>query len=236
MPRSEVPARLIVDAELLLYIGPVDLVSEHRCAGTVVAFGVDGDFSLRLGGHDRQGRWACAPGGLPRAVDAHGLRLAVTLFDPGLDLAGPVDGERGLHAVQRLAVAHSQADWIDFRAALGPLRWRADDPRVRAAAARLRETCDENLDADTIATPTGLSASRLQHLFKAQLGLSMRAYRNGFRFRRVVQRMADGVDATQAAHEAGFFDSAHLVHAFRQSFGITPTFVFRPGLQCHAVA
>lgn len=236
MPRPALPARLIVDAELLLFIGPVDQVPEHACAGTVVAFGVDGDFTLQLGGALQQGRWACAAGGAPRAVDARGLRLAVTLLDPGVDLAGPVDGPRGLRAVQRLAAAHSPADWADFRAALGPLKPRADDARVQAAATRLRQTCDQHLDAAAIAAPTGLSASRLQHLFKAQLGLSMRAYRNGLRLRRVVQHMAAGADATRAAHEAGFFDSAHLVHAFRQSFGITPTFVFRPGLQCHAVA
>ena len=38
-----------------------------------------------------------------------------------------------------------------------------------------------------------------------------------------VERMADGASLTEAAHEAGFADSAHFSRTFRRMFGLAPS-------------
>lgn len=228
--------RLIVDVGRLLYIGPVGVVPNHRCTGTVVAFGLDGEFEV-VTAQDRQVlRCGCVAAGEDRAVDAFGGRLGVLVVDPELSVTTPLDTARVLAAGEALARGYSAAGWQALQAAVLPApEGGATDPRVRAAAEQLLATSDSNLPTAAIAAAVGLSPSRLEHLFAAQIGVPMRSYRLWCRFRRVAQAVARGAPLTAAAHEAGFFDSAHLTHAFRQSFGIPPAFVFQPGLQTHVV-
>jgi AraC-like DNA-binding protein len=67
-----------------------------------------------------------------------------------------------------------------------------------------------------------LSAARLRHLFVEQTGLPFKTYVLWLRLTRAVERMAAGRSLTQAAHEAGFADSAHFSRTFKRMFGIAP--------------
>ena len=39
----------------------------------------------------------------------------------------------------------------------------------------------------------------------------------------MLEALAQGASLTAAAHDAGFTDSAHLTHTFRDHFGLAPT-------------
>jgi AraC-like DNA-binding protein len=67
-----------------------------------------------------------------------------------------------------------------------------------------------------------LSASRFRHLFVEQTGLPFKTYVLWLRLTRAVKGYAAGATLTQAAHQAGFADSAHLSRTFRRMFGIAP--------------
>jgi AraC-like DNA-binding protein len=75
--------------------------------------------------------------------------------------------------------------------------------------------------ADAVAV-SGLSASRLRHLFVEQTGLAFKTYLLWLRLTRAVESFAGGATLTQAAHQAGFADSAHLSRTFRRMFGVAP--------------
>lgn len=75
----------------------------------------------------------------------------------------------------------------------------------------------------------GLSASRLGHLFSAQVGLPFRPFALWFRLQEALGHLAQGANLTEAAHGAGFADSAHLTRTFRRMFGITPSSLARIG-------
>ena len=75
--------------------------------------------------------------------------------------------------------------------------------------------------ADVVAD-SGLSASRLSHLFVQQTGLPFRSYLLWLRLTRAVETVAAGGSLTEAAHEAGFADSAHFSRTFRRMFGVAP--------------
>ena len=47
--------------------------------------------------------------------------------------------------------------------------------------------------------------------------------RRWVRMLHAVEALAQGASLTAAAHDAGFTDSAHLTHTFRDHFGLAPT-------------
>ncbi|SEG84712.1 AraC-type DNA-binding protein [Thermomonospora echinospora] len=74
-----------------------------------------------------------------------------------------------------------------------------------------------------VAAAVSLSPSRLRHLFSERLGLPFTAYVRWVRLRATMHTVREGGTLTQAAHAAGFTDSAHLTRVCRAMFGITPT-------------
>jgi AraC-like DNA-binding protein len=77
-----------------------------------------------------------------------------------------------------------------------------------------------------LADNVSLSPTRLVHLFKEQTGVPIRRFRQWNRMKSVVEFVAAGQTLTAAALNAGFSDSAHLSRAFRNMFGIKPSFLF----------
>lgn len=93
------------------------------------------------------------------------------------------------------------------------------DRRVRQAAEAIGRRCHEPLALDDFAAAAGLSASRFRHLFATETGLPFRNYVLWRRLMRAVEIWSGGASLTEAAHEAGFADSAHLSRTFRRMFG-----------------
>lgn len=78
-----------------------------------------------------------------------------------------------------------------------------------------------------LASHVHLSASRLRHLFHAQVGISMQRYLLWKRLLTALQAVSRGVSLTDAAHMTGFADSAHLTRTYRTMFGHTPSEIFK---------
>jgi AraC-like DNA-binding protein len=78
-----------------------------------------------------------------------------------------------------------------------------------------------------LAQAAGVSESHLSRLLAQQLGLGLPAYVRWLRLRLAAQALARGESLTEAAHAAGFADSAHLTRTFRAMFGLTPSSVSR---------
>ena len=73
------------------------------------------------------------------------------------------------------------------------------------------------------AAQVGLSDSRLTHLMSDELGAPPRAFRVWFKLRRAIgEVMRANVNLTEAAHRAGFADSAHLTRTCKQLTGVRP--------------
>jgi AraC-like DNA-binding protein len=94
--------------------------------------------------------------------------------------------------------------------------------RIRKIIAWAAEQIDEPVGLSDAVAVSGLSASRLRHLFVEQTGLAFKTYLLWLRLTRAVESFAAGASLTQAAHQAGFADSAHLSRTFRRMFGVAP--------------
>lgn len=94
------------------------------------------------------------------------------------------------------------------------------DPRVLAMIDYARQNLDDTVTLPDAAGRAGLSPSRARHLFAAQTGLPFKSYVLWLRIELAVALYAAGGSLTEAAHEAGFADSAHFSRTFRRTFGL----------------
>lgn len=102
----------------------------------------------------------------------------------------------------------------------------ATDPRIEAVVQHVRAEPHGEHCVDALASRVHLSASRLQHLFVEDLGISVRQFVLWTRIRAVVQNASQGVSLTRAAVAAGFADAAHMTNTFRRTFGFAPSRLF----------
>jgi AraC family transcriptional regulator len=222
----------------------------HEHHAHQLALALEGDFRFRT---RADGRWetfeaAIVPSHCAHQFEVDGTRLAHLFVEPesraGRALAGRFRGDR----ISPLPPgdAADAAGWL--RSALDA---RLDAARMVETAcealARLSGTNTEpsrELDArlaraleyirchirdpislaDAAAVAT-LSESRFRHLFVAETGCSFRAYLLWQRINVAIAAVMAGASWTEAAHEAGFADSAHLTRTHKRMFGIEPTAV-----------
>lgn len=99
-----------------------------------------------------------------------------------------------------------------------------DAPRPDIRVRRMQEWAATNLESPVTlagaAARVGLSNGRARHLFVAQTGLPFRTYVLWLRLTKAIELYVAGESLTDAAHAAGFSDSAHLSRTFRRMFGI----------------
>lgn len=107
----------------------------------------------------------------------------------------------------------------DLAARLPPV----PDARLRRAASMLRE--EPGLEITDLAERLGISATRLSHLFAADLGFAPRKYRTWGTLRRALRLIRQGQPLTTIAHEAGFADAAHMSRAFSAMLGVPPSVI-----------
>jgi len=106
-------------------------------------------------------------------------------------------------------------------------RVRLPDPRIQAIIDYAAAHLDEPLSLETASRGIYLSSSRLRHLFVEQTGLAFKTYILWLRLVRAVQSYSEGCNLTEAAHEAGFSDSAHFSRIFKRTFGLPATTLTR---------
>jgi AraC-like DNA-binding protein len=104
---------------------------------------------------------------------------------------------------------------------------RLPDPRIQKIIDYATAHLDEPLSLESASQGIYLSPSRLRHLFVEQTGLAFKTYVLWLRLVRAVQSYSEGCSLTEAAHEAGFSDSAHFSRIFKRTFGLPATTLTR---------
>lgn len=99
------------------------------------------------------------------------------------------------------------------------------DERIKVVQQRLAQSLMKAVPLAELADEACLSAGRLVHLFKEQVGIPIRKYLLWQRLLRAIGQITQGHNLTQAAHEAGFADSAHFSRNFTRMFGLSPSLI-----------
>lgn len=96
------------------------------------------------------------------------------------------------------------------------------DARIQKAIAYIQKHLRDTVTLSDAASAAALSPSRFRHLFMEQTGSAFRVYVLWQRLNVAIETAMSGKSWTEAAHQAGFTDSAHLTRTFKRMFGISP--------------
>jgi AraC-like DNA-binding protein len=95
-------------------------------------------------------------------------------------------------------------------------------PGVAAVLAAIEN--DPSIRMADIRHQVGMAAKRLIALFRAEVGLSPKAYARVRRLQAALRLLSMGsVGGARVAAEVGYFDQAHFVRDFESFTGMTPT-------------
>lgn len=97
------------------------------------------------------------------------------------------------------------------------------DKRISAVLDYIAATHGVACNGASLAKLVHLSASRLTHLFRQQMGMSLSRYLLWSRMVDAVSIVAEGENMTTAAHASGFADLAHMSRTFRSMMGVAPS-------------
>lgn len=216
-------------------LGPLNEAPMHTHPVAQLTVGIDAPLRIHAASGPIDG-WAVfiAPGALHRSDASTQARLTVYL-DPAHALARSLAG-RGqpvmaldVPPAQRAALAElsitrapcagARARFESLLACFGNRAGPPLDPRVIHTLRLVRTDDGKLITLAALAEAVGLSAERLRHLVREQVGLPFSRYRLWLRLGDAVEAILAGASFTDAAHAAGFADSAHLARAFRQAFG-----------------
>tara|TARA_R110002167_G_scaffold94762_6_gene252719 strand:+ start:1674 stop:2459 length:786 start_codon:yes stop_codon:yes gene_type:complete len=100
------------------------------------------------------------------------------------------------------------------------------DPRIIETIQKIRESFRDSLSVSDYAKNVYLSESRLNKLFKDQIGIPITKYRLQFRLSVGVILLAAGYSVTDAAYSAGFSNTAHFSRCFSDMIGVQPSITF----------
>jgi AraC-like DNA-binding protein len=210
--------RLFFGPWWLVYAGLVGPTDEHRhhAVQLVAAPGTRG--LLTTGAHPSP---FIVPADHPHAIAGTGTGVVV-FVDPEATSAATFVS-RPPFGFSGADLPETMADATRVVTALAQLADRRPPDR-HPAIARLLALLPDDPDAplSVLAADVGLSPGRVTHLFRDQVGISLRAYRRWVRFLLAAEALRDGASLTGAAHHAGFADVAHLHRTFRHHFGLQP--------------
>jgi AraC-like DNA-binding protein len=224
-----------------LYAGPSLNLAPHSGSVWCFAVGIDGPLTVTTpDGTTREGVSVLIPPRLTHQLVCHGSGLVSCYLEPTSARAEACrhkmsgwSGEIGVgHAAKQQLMFtptndESASHWLDLAA---PAAQPAIDPRIAAAARRIREDPSTAVSSCELAAEAGLSESRFLHLFRDELGTSVRRYRIWVRLVHAGTAIAAGANMTEAAMKSGFASPSHLSDRFKATFGLSASQLLATGL------
>ncbi|MCA2250808.1 helix-turn-helix domain-containing protein [Mycobacterium intracellulare] len=215
----------------------------HRHPVAQVTVGLDGPLTVVLGG----GRTATSPvvviaGGASHALRSAGARFVLSVYLSPVSRAGAalnaLSGGPGVWTVddevaQRISSIASQSGGMQSAAdsvvrevlqagGLDLAEVASAHVAVRSALRVLTDSIPDRVGLAAVARAVAVSPDYLGRLFRRQTGTSFAATSRWLRLLNALHHLDRGASITDAAHLAGFADSAHAHRVCRELAGLPP--------------
>jgi AraC-like DNA-binding protein len=216
---------VIIGPGELAFRGRIGAASGHAHAAVQVLHVAEGAVGLRdATGREEKVTQAIIPAGARHELSASpGTLGTITYLD-----AAAAGGRAAMRQIR--ATGMDPADvrtWVRAAPYSAPSSDPASDPALHVALREALRMAPHLVDGPMLladlAARVGLSAGRLGHLFADELGLPYPVWRRWVRLQHALGVVRRGASLTDAAHQAGFSDSAHLTRSCRSMFGLSPS-------------
>ena len=98
------------------------------------------------------------------------------------------------------------------------------DKRIQRLLAHIEEQPHRPLSLASMARVTGLSASRLRHKFKAEVGVTPTVYLQNLRLRKAKELLTtNNLTVKEARAAVGIASDSYFTHQFKRTFGHPPS-------------
>lgn len=218
-------------------------VEIHAHHALQLTFGLERSLTLQHGGHQIEAQSIFISSNIPHLIDSKSSATINYLIHPESQLGRKLQHqfkERSVDIVEHIPMITTE-DWSAFTCEnvlqISDTLWsnlllpcgieETIDPRIQEAIEYIKKMEIIKVSVDTLAELVHLSSSRFMYLFRQNTGVSVRRYVLWYRLIKAATQIMRGESFTNAAHEVGFSDSAHLTRTFKQMFGITLQGVFK---------
>ncbi|MBA4367808.1 MAG: hypothetical protein C0403_09240, partial [Desulfobacterium sp.] len=222
----------------------------HKHNAIQILISTDKHFRLFYNGNEHLHYAALVPSNVPHQVLSSGNRIFIMLIDSEMitakrlsdkylknkcvkdisNIIKPSDLAWIPHRINSCSceeVIHIQNEIFNFLLDSKETIHSTIDPRIQLALRAIKALDVKKISIKEIASEVTLSESRLMHVFKENTGIPIRKYLLWLRLIEATRQLLNNVSLTDAAHNAGFTDSAHLSRTFRQMLGLTGASIFK---------
>jgi len=119
-----------------------------------------------------------------------------------------------------LTILKKVGEWRDY---LCCAERQVSDNKIAAALAIIDSRLDSKIPLEALSKEVGMSKSSFTEKFRRATGLPLRRFVLWRRLYLAVRSVSEGISLTEAAHQAGFADSAHFSRTMRETFGVSPS-------------
>lgn len=247
-PFSKGKANLYALADGFFYVAPTASDTRTcRQAGVLLLSLEGGDIEVNLasGTHRAEG-FLIAPG-VQRQLDTRGQAVLSLHLDPvhpvyrafaknrkdrpiiPIDCASYSGLGSNLYAAYEDEISADQArhlfdNLVSISTEFLPVTDARDD-RIAQMLRELNDMVPEDIMFRDLVRQIGLSESRLSHLFSEDVGLPLRSFHLWKKIVYAIKMIARESNMTRVALDSGFSDSAHFSRTFRQTLGLSPSFM-----------
>ncbi len=220
-----------------LFLGPLSDISRHTHPAAQFCLALEGEFTLHTTAQTLPCRYAAIAPNVPHQLENPNKILALGLIDGETTGLGEMSDIQTItnktwpHIIPQLPRTISQArsflNWLVHPDQSCNHPQKTSDQRITKILPRLHAVEHLLPTPFELAEQSDLSESRFQHLFKQSMGIPMRRYILWRRIKTTINHITNGLDLTAAAHLGGFADSAHFSRTFRETFGLSPSQLFK---------
>jgi AraC family transcriptional regulator of arabinose operon len=107
------------------------------------------------------------------------------------------------------------------------------DPRIEHACEYMQGHVEQKFSVEDVASACNLSPSRMAHLFKEHMGVSLKSWSSSLRLQQARKKLLNSNDSvSQIARQVGYDDPSQFTKYFKKSLGCSPR-SFRQSFRGH---
>lgn len=230
--------KIIIDQGIAVYIGQSQQTTTHKHHAMQVAIALKGVYKVYAEEQFLEGRGIYINSNVAHKHNSlNGVQLSIfleietdigqavrrhfskniALFDPSPNLLKTFLDQLGQENDFLSLVEHFLCALFNLK----PIERKIDD-RIIQVIEKISLSANHNLGLEALLDDIPLSASRIRHLFKAQIGISIQRYLLWSKVKQAFIQLTKGDSLSQAAYSAGFADQAHMTRTIREMFGLSP--------------